>query len=78
MFQSRGLGVGEMAKESHTPESPASLPRTTDPFSHLAPCSTLMPEDNLVTTKTQHAPGLGNPVAILYRLQASPCFPISS
>lgn len=37
MFQSRGLGGGEMAKEPHTPESPASLPRITDPFSYQAP-----------------------------------------
>lgn len=77
MFQSRGLGGGEMARAAYSWVSCISA-SSHDPFSYQAPCSTLMPENDLVTTRTQHAPGLGNPVAILYRLQASPCFPISS
>lgn len=74
MFQNRGFGEATHTHtHTYTLQSPASLLHTTDPFTYQAPCSTLMPANNLVITRTQRTPGLGggDPVAGLCCLQDS-------
>jgi hypothetical protein len=74
MFQNRGFGEATHTHtHTYTLQSPASLLHTTDPFTYQAPCSTLMPANNLVITRTQRTPGLGggDPIAGLCCLQDS-------